>query len=566
MSTAFKEKQKSLWDNPKSSETSAFTKASMTNITTQSGNGALKYTTTGDPFIDQFNNASKYKQPRTFEEVSNDMNILCSINIIEAVKLTFYLRAISRKTKDIKGNSLKETVKGQGLKNEGIYRMLYLALNYPDIFKTVLPVYIYVASWKDIITFMKLDVMYHTFENKQLDWKYLTEFLLEGIQLESQRNLVFKYLPQIKAKSKCTTIEAQANVVVAKYISNILAEKFGYESKTKEYKYKKYRLLKSSGTAHQWQQLISQKDFKNINFNTIAGRALNLLVSGKFLSNQGLENVYSEWLMKQPTAKFTGFPYEIFKDLKTTEKYKIHTYDKQFETLLSNAKVIDNFTTYLPVVDISGSMTSKVNGTNTTALQVAMTMALFFSKLSQSNFNSLYYTFSSNVEAHTFNKTSHTEALKEALKLNYIGSTNFQGIANKLIEIRQQGVSESEFPGGIICFSDGEFNSVKDNQTNYRAFMLRLTSSQLFSIEFISKFKIILWDIPSDYYSSKPESKFESNATTPNMIHLAGLDASIMSFLLGKEIAEKQEITTKELYNAVMSQEILVFLETLLKL
>ena len=45
---------------------------------------------------------------------------------------------------------------------------------------------------------------------------------------------------------------------------------------------RRYRKLKQSGTAHTWQQLISQKKLLELDFNTIHGRALSLLVGSKF--------------------------------------------------------------------------------------------------------------------------------------------------------------------------------------------------------------------------------------------------------------------------------------------
>lgn len=73
----------------------------------------------------------------------------------------------------------------------------------------------------------------------------------------------------------------------------------------------KMRKLKSSGSAHVWQKLISQKKFANIDFNRIPGRALFLMVTGKFLNNQNLRDKYTEWLATKPVAKFTGYVYEL---------------------------------------------------------------------------------------------------------------------------------------------------------------------------------------------------------------------------------------------------------------
>lgn len=47
--------------------------------------------------------------------------------------------------------------------------------------------------------------------------------------------------------------------------------------------YRRYARLKSSGTAHEWQQLISKGKYDLIRFETIHGRALTILARSKFL-------------------------------------------------------------------------------------------------------------------------------------------------------------------------------------------------------------------------------------------------------------------------------------------
>lgn len=63
--------------------------------------------------------------------------------------------------------------------------------------------------------------------------------------------------------------------------------------------YKAYRKLKASGTAHEWEQLISRREFSKIPsiFNKIAGRALSALVKKNdkgtsFLERHNLVEAY----------------------------------------------------------------------------------------------------------------------------------------------------------------------------------------------------------------------------------------------------------------------------------
>src|SRR5690554_245493 len=113
----------------------------------------------------------------------------------------------------------------------------------------------------------------------------------------------------------------------------------------------------------------------------------------------------------------------------------------------------------------------------------------------------------------------------------YVGDTNFVAVALLFGKIKNQGVSEDEFPTGIICISDGEFNG--DNiSTNLQKFK-RILKDNGFSNQFIENFKIVLWDIPNSFYSRNIRPKFETKADTPNMFYMSGFDPSALSFLLG---------------------------------
>ena len=74
--------------------------------------------------------------------------------------------------------------------------------------------------------------------------------------------------------------------------------------------------MKASGRAHDFQKLICSRNYEGLNWNHIPGRALNLLVSSKFLSNHGLKDNYTKWIMEQPVAKFTGYVFELAKRLR----------------------------------------------------------------------------------------------------------------------------------------------------------------------------------------------------------------------------------------------------------
>ena len=61
-------------------------------------------------------------------------------------------------------------------------------------------------------------------------------------------------------------------------------------------------------------------------------------------------------------------------------------------------------------------------------------------------------------------------------------------------QLKAQGVSESEFPTGILCISDGEFNSSQLGKTNVESVKDVLRSAG-FSKEYVDNFVIVLWNL-----------------------------------------------------------------------
>lgn len=523
---------------------------------TRSANGAVKYSTTGTPFVDQFGKLGSYKVPRKYEDIAIDMSTLWGIDQEATVKFTLYIRMITRSVSMFDGSKTETVQRGAGLRNEGIMRMLWIAIKSPETFWKNVHLFIAVGAWKDIIQMMSIDLQYHGWKDKVLDWDKFGSLLLAGLENPNTVNLVKKYLPQIKANSKCTTVEAQADNIIAKYLCSLL---FG--SKVTSLHYKKYRMLKTSGTAHQWQQLISQSRFLEIDFGSIHGRALALLVSSKFIENNKLTKQYEAWIQAQPVAKYTGFPHELFAGITPSlAKYKLQTIDKQFDGLVATAMKDAELSTNMIVVrDTSGSMGGTASGTKQTCYDIAKALALFFSyMLPAGKFTNAWIEFNSTAKMHTWAGSTPTEKWFND-RSSFVGSTEFMSVIKLLVTIKNQGVSESEFPSGIICISDSEFNPASLGKTNVES-ALALLRSAGFSEQYVSNFKIVLWNLRDRRGYG---NKFETYGNVKNVFYFSGYDGSVISFLTGttSDVKESTPQTAAELFEAAMTQEILDYVE-----
>jgi hypothetical protein len=562
----FDAKQKSLFGgNPTTSvaSTSAFVKAGLKQAakTTSLGNGAVKFTTTGNDFVDQFGKITQYRQPRDYKTISTDMSLLWSQNKLTTICLLFYIRMITRVVSLFDGNKTSTTQRGQGLKHEGIFRMIWLAVNAKESFWKNIALFISVGSWKDVITMLSYDLQWNGWKGRVLDWNQFGQLILAGLENPNQSNLLKKYLPQIKANKNCKTIESQADNMIAKWVCSLL---FGGKTQEDNYKnYRAYRKLKTSGTAHDWQKLISQHSMLKIDFGTIHGRALAQLVSSKFLKNNGLETSYQTWISSQPVARYTGYVYELLAPVKIGYKntnllqYQKDTINKQFYGLIETAKkgMKDTDAGLLVVVDTSSSMTGALPGLKVTAYSVAKAMALYFSYLLKGRFQGAWMEFNDQAKLKTWKGSTPVEQLQNDKSEAY-GSTNFQAVGRVFVKLKKEGVPESEFPSGILCVSDGCFNSTSSNKTNTRQLLSTLVDAG-FSKDYVDNFKIILWDIPNGYYHGKSQTAFEDFADTPNLFHMSGLDPAAIAFITGVEHQKTTPKTSEELFQAAMDQEVL---------
>ncbi|NJO31648.1 MAG: DUF2828 family protein [Richelia sp. SL_2_1] len=519
----FESKKASLFETPvkKTESASSFVNAGLKNSArTLSGNGALKYSTTGNAGVDQFGIAGSYRQPRAFTDIAKDMEKLWAESPELAVRFTFYLRIITRQPQLIDGEKVEQIARGQGLKHESLMRLLWIYNRNQNVFWDNLPLFITVGSWRDVFELLRYDVQYHGWNERVLNWNKMFDIISFGIENDNTSNLVKKYLPQIKARSKCNTIETQANTIIGKW----LCSKWRLT-------YKQYRQLKTSGTAHEWQKVISNRDWDKLDFGSIHGRALALLVSGKFLDNQKLNEKYVKWLMPQKTVKYTGYPHELMATVTATMKLPQRiTVDKQFLGLVETGmKDIPDDESLIVVRDTSGSMKSTATGTTMSSYDIAKGLALYFSYFLKGKFSDSWIEFNKTAIMHKWIGNAptdrwlndHTEA---------VGNTNFQSVINLFCQILRDGVPESEFPAGILCVSDGEFDPAALGKTNVDTARDKLLRAG-FSKEYVAKFKIILWNIPNSYYGINSGKKFETYGdVVQNVFYFSGYDASTVAF------------------------------------
>lgn len=522
-------------------------------------NGAKAYSKLeGDVLTTQFGSIGTQAKYRDYRLIAKDMQDLWAENADNAVKFAFYVRMISRTVQYLDGTKTAEPQRGMELKNEGIMRLIWLAVNQPDTFYKNIELVPIVGSWKDIIQMLSFDLQYHGWNNRVLNWDVFGKFILLQLENPNTSELIKKYLPSIKSNKRCTTIEAEADNIIAKWICALL---FGAKEGSEGANYKKYRLLKTSGTAHEWQKLISKKYMDKLEFDKIPGRALKGLVRSKFLVNQKLQEKYETWvasMVKAGTAiKYTGFVHELFVGAPTVRSRTNHwpqhqqdTLNLQFKGLVDKNKGSEDRTSSLIVVrDTSMSMSRPGTGTTMSCYDVAKALALYFSEFLTGHFANSWIEFNSSAKFHTWNGNTPYEKWYNDSS-SFVGSTNFQSVIQLLTTIKRSGVEEVHFPTGILCISDSEFNPAQLSHTNFEAARQTLRAAG-FSDAYVSKFTIVLWNL-----QDSGNAKFHTGTSTvPGTYYFSGYSAATIALLDG-DIKSAGQLAL-----AALDQEVLSLIE-----
>jgi hypothetical protein len=350
--------------------------------------------------------------------------------------------------------------------------------------------------------------------------------------------------------------------------------------------YKEYNKMKSSGNAHTFQKLICSGNFKELNWNHIPGRALNLLVSSKFLSNHNLKDNYTQWILQQPVAKFTGYVFELAKRLREARGSRYgysyrskeipielkHTLDAQFKGLVDKAradgKINENVWCCL---DTSGSMNQPVKGLKDIyCSDIATSLALFFSDLNTGAFHNKLIMFDNVSTPYDMKGESFCDRVMNLPSVG-CGGTNFQSAVDEIIKIRKEHpeIPLEQYPTTILVVSDMEFNpsnyswyrSPRQEDTNYEYSVKSL--KEVFPSEFVDNMKFIWWDCVARH----GVNHFEGNAITSGCTFFSGFDGSIITMLLGEDkvIDEKtgkaRNLTAEEIVAKALSQEILNYIK-----
>lgn len=499
----------------------------ITSNDTTTANGAISHSTTGDLILDYFSKAGTYRN-RTEKEVNGDISGVWAENPMLALKTIFYLRTVTRKSK---GFFESENVqKGQGVKDEFIKLIKWVENTHPETLYKNLWLVPVVGSWKDL-WYDSANTGFHHYINSIEVYRLIEK----GLKDEYNRGLIAKYLPRIRSKSNVKNDRHARLNTWAKGLCSYL-----------DWSESDYRKFKSNpqNTAHLFQRIMCDGLWDNLDFGAISGKALFNLITLKgkdgktVFQRHGLEDKYVNWLKNQPTAKFTGYVYELFKQTcnKLSLPQKI-TYDKQFDGLVELAKnekggLKGNIFCCL---DTSGSMGSLVNN-NTSAYDVCISLGLFFSALNEGTFKDHVMMFDNTSKMLKLLGTFTDKCDQIRNQSTAWGSTNVNSVFDEVIRVRNKNpeIPVEDYPTTYLIVSDMQFNPVGNNtETNYQAIVKKLEKVGL------PKPNIIWWQVSNAY------DDYTNKSSDEGVTMLSGFDGSTIELILGGDMETVDEKSGK---------------------
>jgi hypothetical protein len=213
------------------------------------------------------------------------------------------------------------------------------------------------------------------------------------------------------------------------------------------------------------------KDWDNINFNHVPSVASSRY---KKAFSRNTEK-YKEWtaalVSKDPevakSVKVNAgavYPYDVLKGLICTYGAR-YDYDN-LNHILAQWEALPNFVgdaNILPLVDVSGSMTSLAGGhkskSSTSCLDVAVSLGLYLADKNKGKFKDTFLTFSSDPQLLHL-RGNILDKVKQMVSSKWEMNTNLHLALDKILRTALEGnVPQSEMPGALLILSDMQFDS-----------------------------------------------------------------------------------------------------------
>lgn len=391
-------------------------KNTLSDVKSVTENGAIGYATTGKFLVDMFFKVSSYRN-LSDDDIVKDFAKVYAENPELAVKFAFYVGDIR-----------------EGLGERRMFKVMVKWLASVEHFGKLI---------KQIPEYNRFDSLFilrgTALEDKMVS--YVHQQLIAD-KNSDHPSLLAKWMPSVNTSSEQT-----------KELGRWFASKFGMTErqyrKTLSGIRKKLELVESKMCAGDWSE---------INYEHVPSKA-NLNYKDAFMKHDEQRRRAFLDKVNAGEAKINSgvnFPHDVLQKYCST----CHK-DDAIEALWNNLKntLTDSASNIMVVRDGSGSMTSRIGGTQISALTVATALSIYFSERQTGEFKDKFITFSSHPQYVDLSKCKTLfDKLRTCNAYDECSNTNIEATFDLVLKTAvQNNLSQEEIPN-LLIVSDMEFD------------------------------------------------------------------------------------------------------------
>ena len=234
------------------------------------------------------------------------------------------------------------------------------------------------------------------------------------------------------------------------------------------------------------------------------------------------------------------YPYDVTKSL-THGNAKVA--NEQWKALPNYMEGANDM--ILPVVDVSGSMSSPAGSSKTvTCMDVAISLGLYISERNEGPFKDSFITFSSNPQLQVLSGTL-SDRYAQMASSDWGMSTNLEATFKLILDqATKHKLSQDEMPNKILILSDMEFNSAtggggwRNDARSWNPTAQQMIE-KMYNDAGYKMPQIVYWNIQSR--NGGVPVAFDTQGTAL----VSGFSPAIMTSLLGGDIESPQQIMDK---------------------
>jgi hypothetical protein len=218
------------------------------------------------------------------------------------------------------------------------------------------------------------------------------------------------------------------------------------------------------------------------------------------------------------------YPHDVLKGI-------AHSYTKLDKTetdhVIAQWDALPNYVgdaSILPLVDVSGSMTTSVPGSTVRCLDVAVSLGLYLADKNKGAFKDTFLTFSSKPELMTL-KGNIVQKVEQMSKSAWEMSTNLHAAMDKILSVAVKGsVPQGDMPKMLLILSDMQFNQC----TRYDDSAMEMIERKFEAAGYVMP-QIVFWNL-----NSSDNAPVKADKTGAALV--SGFSPSIMTALLSADM------------------------------